>query len=458
MNIAEVKRVYCIGLGGVGVSAVAKYFLARGATVRGSDPNRNPLVDDLLRLGATWWPDERPERLAADVDLVVYTDDAHPDHPLRRRAEQLGIPSQNFSVTLGLIMDGYRQRLAVAGTNGKSTTTALLGLLLADAGLDPAVFIGSRLSDFNGNLRLGRNDVFVAEADEYRDHFLNLRPTAAVITNVELDHVDYFRNDERLLTSFRKFAQDVTADHLVINGDDQRLVALFPQAVTFGFSQAAQLQAPEVRQAAGQQTFTAVWRGSSLGEFTLRIPGRFNIANAMAAMAAALVAGASPMTFPATLERFRGIWRRFQVLTAPASPVTVVSDYAHHPTAVRVTLEGAKAFYPGRRLLAVFQPHHHNRLTALFDDFVKSFVAADHSIIVETYTVPGREPQTNDVKTSRQLVAALAAQGRAADYALSPAEAETMIRHIAQPGDVVLVMGAGNVWRIGETLAAAYAL
>ncbi len=457
MNITDVRQVYCIGLGGVGVSAVAKYFLAHGATVSGSDPKRNPLVDDLLRLGATWWPDERPERLTADVDLVVYTDDAHPDHPLRLKAKQLGLPTQNFSATLGLIMDRCRQRLAVAGTNGKSTTTALLGLLLADAGLDPSVFIGSRLSDFNGNLRLGQSDVFVAEADEYRDHFLNLRPTAAVVTNIELDHVDYFHDDKHLMASFRQFAQGLAADRLVVNADDRGLAALFPQAVTFGFSQAAQLQAHDVRQTAGQQTFAAAWRGASLGVFTLHIPGRFNITNALGAMAAALVTGASPKTFSATLDRFRGIWRRFQILTAPSSPLTIVNDYAHHPTAVRVTLAGAKTFYPGRRIIAVFQPHHHNRLTALFDDFARSFTAADHSIIVETYTVPGREPQNQDVKTSRELVKVLAGQGRPADYVASPAEAEAFVRHLAQPGDVVLIMGAGDIWKIAESLAAVYA-
>lgn len=457
MKLSTIKQVYVLGMGGVGVSAVAKLLQRHGVTVVGSDPHRNPLVEDLIRAGATYFADESPEHLPAGTDLLVYTDDAHEQHPIRQRAAALGIPAQNFSVTLDLLMRDYRQRIAIAGTNGKSTTTALTGLLLAGAGLDPTVFVGSRLTEFDGNVRLGSQQIFVAEADEYRDHFLHLRPTTAVITNVELDHVDYFRTPQRLWQSFHDFGSRLDPSHLIVNADDQSLAKHFPQAVTFGLADRAQLRAINLQVTAGQQTFQVLWREQNLGLMTLHVPGKFNVANALAALAAALIAGAEPTTFASTLGAFRGIWRRFQILTAPTSPVTIVNDYAHHPTAVRVTLAGAREFFPGRRLVAVFQPHHHNRLTALFADFQRCFGAADQTLIVETYTVPGREPQTTDVKTSQQLVAALVAQGQMASYAASPLAAEAWLRHLIQPGDVVLIMGAGDIWRMAEQLAALYA-
>lgn len=448
-------RIYFLGLGGVGVSAVARYWLARGTTVVGSDPHRNPLVDDLIRLGATYYPDEDPSHLTPETEALVYTDDAHPQHPLRLRAAALHIPTWSFAEMLGQIMAEYPTRIAVAGTNGKSTTSALTGLLLAEAGVDPTVFVGSRLTEFNGNLRLGGSGVFVAEADEYRDHFLQLHPNQAIITNIELDHVDYFHDEQRLVESFSRFAAEVPPERLIINGDDRRLRQRWPHAVTFGQG-AADMTIREVAAQAGQQTFSFDWRGQRLGPFTLYLPGLFNIMNAAGAMTAALVAGAAPTTFSSTLAAFRGIWRRFQILTAPTSSVTIVNDYAHHPTAVRVTLEGAKAFYPGRRLVAVFQPHHHNRLTALFDDFTHCFGAADRVVIVETYTVPGREPVATDTKNSQELVAALQAH-RSAEYAADPAAAEAFLRHTIEPGDVVIVMGAGDIWHTAESLARTYA-
>ncbi|MBI5466709.1 MAG: UDP-N-acetylmuramate--L-alanine ligase [Candidatus Kerfeldbacteria bacterium] len=450
------KHIYVLGLGGVGVSAVAKYFLSRGTRVVGSDPRRNPLIDDMVKLGATYYAEEDPVHLDERTELLVYTDDAHEDHPLRQRARSLNIPCQSFAETLGQIMADYPQRLAVAGTNGKSTTSALTGLLLADAGQDPTVFVGSRLTEFNGNLRLGGPGIFVAEADEYRDHFLQLHPNQAVITNIELDHVDYFGNRSRLEKSFLDFAADISPGRLVINGDDRALRTLWPKAVTFG-NGSADATISHVKTGAGYQEFSLAWRDLDLGRFTLHIPGSFNIMNAVAAMTASLVAGASPTTFANTLANFRGIWRRFQILTAPTSAVTVVNDYAHHPTAVRVTLEGARAFFPGRRIVAVFQPHHHNRLTALFNDFTRCFAAADRTVIVETYTVSGREPAVADTKSSQELAAALQAQQRHAEYAADPLAAEAFLRHIVEPGDVVLIMGAGDIWHIAESLAATYA-
>lgn len=459
MNIAALKKVYCVGLGGVGVSAVAKYFLAHGVPVSGSDPVRSPLVDDVIHGGGQWFDRPDPSRISKDIDLLVYTDDARPDHPERQAAQQLKVPTQNFSMTLGEIMSTYRQRICLAGTNGKSTTTALTGLLLEAARLHPTVFVGSRVSQFNGNLRLGAGQTFVAEADEYRDHFLNLHPTIATITNIELDHLDYFYTLDRVKQSFERFADLVPSDgQLVVNADDANIAATLGSrsALRFGLGERADLRAIDLRPSAGQQTFRLYFHGQFLGHYTLHLPGIFNIMNALAAIASALAAGVDPSTFVATIAAFRGVWRRFEIIN-PHSPVTIINDYAHHPTAVRGTLEGAKAFYPGRRIVAVFQPHHHNRLTRLFKDFTECFAAADESIIVDTYSVPGREPQSQDTKTGQDLAAALKTKGKSAAFAATPSATEEQLEIRLKAGDVCIIMGAGDIWRIAEPLAKKYA-
>lgn len=454
------KKVFCIGLAGVGVSAVAKLYLAQGSKVSGSDPKHNPLVDDLVKQGVTYYPHEDPQLITPDCDVVIYTDDTAPAHPMRRRATELGIHSENFSVSLGKLMAARKQRICVAGTNGKSTTTALTGLLLGGAGLDPTVFVGSRVPEFNGNLRLGSGSVFVAEADEYRDHYLNYSPTIISLTNIEPDHLDYFRTEAKMMNSFRSFVSRLPVDGvLVANADDSRVTnisAQAPHVVTFGRHHAADLQASDIVQSAGQQSWTTTWRGQTLGRFTLPLPGEFNIMNSLSAMAGALAGGADPTSFRTTIAGFNGVWRRFQILN-PSSTTTIISDYAHHPTAVQVTLEGAEKFYPGRRIVAVFQPHHRSRLTTLFDDFTKSFGAADDVMIVETYTVPGRDVPESESKSSAELVDALKPQHTAVSYASSPSDAQTKLQDLLQPGDVAIIMGAGDIWETAERLGKHYA-
>lgn len=459
-HIDQLKKVYCIGLGGVGVSAVAKLLLARGVKVIGSDPVRSPIIDDVVRLGGEFYDDEKAERITPEVDLVITTDDAPADHPLRLAAARLSIPVENFSVTLGRLMAGSAQRICVAGTNGKSTTTALTGLLLAGAGLDPTVVVGSRVSEFDGNVRIGQSPLFVTEADEYRDHFLNYAPTVLTLTNLEPDHLDYFGTVEKMQASYSALVKKLPpAGVAVVNADDPTAVHIAvaaPKMVTFGIRQPANLQAVDISQAAGRQTWTTMLNNESLGKFSLELPGEFNIMNVLAAMAGALAVGADPSTFAATIQNFHGVWRRFQILN-PSSPVTIISDYAHHPTAVRVTLAGARTFYPGRRLVAVFQPHHQSRLSSLFDDFTHCFTAADEILVVEAYTVPGRDIPETKPKTSRDLVTALVAAGSSVAYASSPEDAARKLQVMLKSGDVAIIMGAGDIWRQAEKLGHQYA-
>lgn len=458
-SISELKRVHCIGLGGVGVSAVAKLLQSRGVVVSGSDAQRSPLVEDAIRKGIIYYPDEQAKRITNEIELVVATDDAPTQHPQRQAANALGIPIENFSVTLGRLMSDYSTRICIAGTNGKSTTTAMIGLLLAKAKLDPTVVIGSRVKEFDGNLRTGAGKIFVAEADEYRDHFLNLSPTVAVVTNIEADHLDYFETKEKMLASYKKFVRRLPNDGmLVANADDREAMSIAEtchHVVTFGIEQPADVQAIDIDQTSGQQSWTTLWKGKPLGRFALHIPGKFNIMNSLAATAGALGLGAEPSTFAGTLAEFNGIWRRFQILN-PTASTTIISDYAHHPSAVDQTLQGAKKFYPGRRIIAVFQPHHRSRLTAMFEEFANSFASADAVIVLETYSVPGRDVPENKSRTSAELVAAIQQEKIPSSYAADMPEAKKQLQELLRPDDVAIIMGAGDVWHMAENITAHY--
>lgn len=454
-TLTNIHGVYCIGIGGVGVSAVAKYWLAQGAAVSGSDPVSSPLTFDITKAGGVHYLDIDSERLSAGIDLVIYSDACPPNHPELVAAHQHGLVCLSFADALGQIMNAYPVRAAIAGTNGKSTTTALAGLLAAGAGLDPTVLVGSRVGDFDGNLRLGRSPIFVAEADEWRDHFHALHPTVLTITNLELDHPDYFTNLDQLVGSFQAMVDRLPVDgSLIINLDDP-LVKQWqnhPRAITVGqgpadFTYQIRQSGPE------QQRFTASWQGKPLGDFRLHVPGAFNVANAAQAMATVLTLGASPKTFSETLEKFRGIWRRFEIVR-PAEP-TVILDYAHHPTAIRGTLSGAREFYPNRRIVAIFQPHLHQRLTTLFQDFAEAFAQADEVIIQEVYAVLGREQRTG-MKTGVDLSAAVRQTGKTVFFA---EDAKTTRRHLegmVQPNDLLIVMGAGDIWTLAGEITASY--
>ncbi len=450
------NRMYCFGIGGVGVSGVARILLARGIEVVGFEPNPSPLTADVERDGGKIFQTFDPAQLDG-IEGVVYSDAWH-DHPGLATARKQGIPCWSFAEGLGQLMSRAAARIAISGTNGKSTTTALTGLLLANAKKNPTVFVGSRVAQFAGNVRIGSPRLFVAEADEYRDHYHQLQPTILTITNIEADHLDYFKTAQAVNQSFQTMISKLGSDgQVVANLDDpttRQVLQGFPRLTTFGTSPGVDLQLTDQQTESGRQHFSLIWQGRELGKFTVEIPGDYNLSNIAAAVATALRAGAKPDSFSKTLADFHGVWRRFEILNAGAA-VTIVNDYAHHPTAVRGVLEGGRAFYPGRRILAVFQPHHHHRLASLFPGFVNAFQAADYVLLTDVFAVPGRD-QT-PVKTSQDLAAALQAQGRAVSYAATLEDTKNRLRQLIQPGDVVIVMGAGDIWKVGVELAKDYA-
>lgn len=457
MNLATLQRAHCLGLGGVGVSAVARLLRRRGVIVSGSDLQSSFFTADAAADGVTLFPSEAASNVTPDIQLIIYSDACPADHIERVTAAQLGIPQVNFAEVLSWLMATANRGIAIAGTNGKSTTTALLGLMLEAADLNPTVFIGSRVPGFAGNIRVGGEAFFVAEADEYRDHFLALHPSTTVITNIEHDHLDFFPTVAAMTASFRKLVQQTHPQgHIIINLDDPISYNEFihdPRIVTYGTSPSADFQIVSVRLLPGVQELEVAWRKQALGTWTLHLPGEFNVMNTAAAATTALVAGAEATKLAKVVGEFRGIWRRFEVLN-PGAAITVISDYAHHPTSIKGIIRGAKEFYPGRRLLVAFQPHHHNRLTGLFHHFTRSFVGADELILCEVYAVPGRELHGAAEKTSLDLKAEV--HHSSVHYGSTPAATEKIIRQLAKPGDVVIIMGAGDIWEIGPHLAADY--
>ncbi len=457
MNLDQIKTVYCLGLGGIGVSSLARLFLAMGKEVSGADLKQSEITDGLEKLGIK--VKIGANKVEGNPDLVIYSP-AVPAEVI----EQIQGAKLSQGQAVGELMKGHFG-IGVTGTNGKSTTTAILGLILEAANMDPTVILGSMLSaknespKFQANARLGAGkparttDVvqsggyFVAESDEYHRKMLENSPQMIVVTNIAEDHLDYYKNINDIKGAFSEYIQRLPADGTVIyNADDHFAVEVGRQAhghkFTFGIHHYADLQAINLKVENGRQKFDLHLNDEKIGEFELAVPGSFNVSNALAASLAALKLGVDIEVIKKTLASYAGIWRRFEQV-GEISGKPVISDYAHHPAGIEATLAAAKEFFPGKKVLAVFQPHHRNRTKSLFDEFVSSLVMADGLIIPEIFDVAGRE-HGEDI-SSKDLVTALAQAGTKASFAENLDEAGKQIQSQLSQFDVILMMGAGDI-------------
>lgn len=457
-------KVHVIGAGGIGVSAVAKLLKHEGKDVRGSDAAANEMTAELAAAGIPVAIGHAPSNLDDHADLVVYSGAVPQDNSEREKAKRLGIKEMSYAEFLG----GFskeRWTVCVSGTNGKSTTTALLGLMLERAGLDPTVIVGSKIGSFpDGNLRRGRGKYFVVEACEYQENFLEMHPQMIVLTNIEEDHLDYFRDLAHIRQAFQKYIDRLPPDgSLILNADDHVSFAeLQPKIpfITYGMTRPSDIAARYVASGGGWQTFEAVDTrdsGRVIGEFAMAVPGRFNVMNAMAAMTAALELGAEPSAIAEVLRNFTGIWRRFERVGEKGGAL-IVSDYGHHPSAVAGTIEAARSFYAGRRVVLIFQPHQHNRTRKLFDEFVSSFDRADVLILSEIYDVAGRESDEDRGVSSYKLAEAVRERDRQHGVERIVIYAESLdatlekIKEEMRHGDVVILMGAGDIYLLAKKL------
>ena len=450
------QRVHLVGIGGIHMSAIAHILLTWGHTVSGSDLRPSPLTERLAAEGASVVEGHRAENVG-DVALVVTTSAARDDNPEIAEARRRGLPVIKRAEMVARLMEG-RYAVAVAGTHGKTTTSALIAFILKQAGLSPTYLIGGEVADLGGNAAAGSGRHIVVEADEFDAAFLSYHPQLAVVTNVEPDHLDIYGSAERLTEAFGRFLGQVPSDGRIIAGADnptvRRLLGLegSPPAATVvaRYVESYALDRPALwttealePQPDGSYSFRALRQGRAHGFFHTGVPGRHNVANALAAIAAAHALDVPLETVREAVAAFRGVHRRFE-LVGEASGVTVMDDYAHHPTEVRATLATARQRFGGRRLVCLFQPHTYSRTRYLLEGFRTCFEGLDELLIADTYAARETPEAGMD---GRQLAEAI--ERPHARFVPSFEEAAETAAALLRPGDVFFTIGAGDVDQVG---------
>ena len=468
-------RIYFVGIGGVGMSGLAQAVVERGEDACGSDLHSSPITQRLQALGVRVYLGHSSDHIEREQpDLVVASAAIKPDNPEIIAARERGITVMTRAEFLGQLMKRYSgPRVAVAGTHGKTTTTAMAALVMMKGGLDPTVLVGGDVGFLGGNARIGTGEAFITEACEAYDSFLHIPGQLRVITNIEPDHLDYFGNFDRVLQSFRQFARggrepepgcviacadDRAALELTTSLDPEERLILYGLNVDVRHLPSVHcaygLVAREVAPRGNGFRFEAVRvrDGSEerLGRLELQVPGLHNVRNALAALAVGLEAGVSAQVAAEALGSFRGVERRFEVL-GEVGDVLVLDDYAHHPTEIAATLAAARQVYPSRRLVAVFQPHLYSRTVDFLDGFAEALAGFDAVLVTDIY--PAREAPIPGV-SGRLIVERIAkrAPERTVLYVPESRASVDTLREITRPGDVVLTIGAGDVRQVGTGL------
>ncbi len=453
INFKKPIHVHFIGIGGISMSGLAEILLKEGFTVSGSDNKRSPLTEQLETAGAAVFYGQKASNIIDGIDVVVYTAAIHDDNEEYKAAVKKGLSMLTRAQLLGQLMTNYEMPIAVAGTHGKTTTTSMLAHILLAADTDPTVSVGGILHAIGGNIRVGNSEIFLTEACEYTNSFLEFFPKIGVILNIDEDHLDFFKDLDDIRRSFHRFAGLLPSDgYLVISGDTERLSdvtnGLTCNVVTFGNDSSMDYAAANIlHNELGNASFDFIKKGNFAGRITLSVNGDHNVSNALAALAVADLLGISADEAMAGLKKFRGTKRRFEY-KGEVEGITVIDDYAHHPTEIRASLLAAR-HYPHREIWCVFQPHTYTRTKALFHDFTEALSYTDHVILTDIYAA--RETDTLGV-SSADLTEELRANGVDAYYLPSFEEIEAFCLEKCQKGDMLITMGAGDVVNIGEEL------
>lgn len=457
----KVKRIHFVGIGGSGMSGIAEVLLNLGYQVSGSDLASNAATERLVGLGAKVLLGHSPGNVVA-ADVVVVSSAVKPDNPEIAAARATRIPVVPRALMLAELMR-LKQGIAVAGTHGKTTTTSLVASVLAEGGLDPTFVIGGRLNSTASNARLGTGEFIVVEADESDASFLHLQPVAAVVTNIDTDHMEAYQHDfSRLKQAFADFLRNLPFyGSAILCADDGSVREIMPlvskPTVTYGLRDDAMVRAVDI--VAGERMrFKAVREGGTPLEITLNLPGVHNVQNALAAIAVATELGIGGAAICKALAEFRGVGRRFQrygeiALSRngkAAGSFTLVDDYGHHPAEMRATLDAARGAFPGRRIVLAFQPHRYTRTRDLFEDFVKVLSGVDALLLAEVYPA-GEAPIV--AADGRSLSRAIRVAGKVEPvFVESIADMPGAIRKIVRAGDVVVTMGAGSIGNVPAAL------
>jgi UDP-N-acetylmuramate--alanine ligase len=434
------KNVHIIGIGGIGTSAVAKWFKMHGASVSGSDMRDSDIIQELDKDGIQVKIGHFADNIPRGCDLVVYSSAVPATNVERMVVAERDIPNMSFSEFLGTLSKEMKT-IAVSGTNGKSTTTAMIAKIFIDAGMKPSVILGTKSPDLtSGNVMVGKGDWMIMEACEHMANMLKIRPEIAVITNIEEDHLDFYRDLDHIRETFQEWIDcKDSCGQVILNKSD-------PESMKLDAKYKAYYNVENRRVEKGRQIFDVAGV-----EVSLKIPGEFNAFNAAAALTAAHTAGVDDDVAVKSLSEFSGTWRRFEHIGLWEG-ADVYSDYAHHPTAVKGSLRAFKEFFPDRRIVLVFQPHQYSRTHELFNDFLESFDDADVLILSEVYEVEGREEEIHEDSEDMVFMLNPHRSGREAMYGADLDATEAHLRAVVKKDDVVILMGAGDIDSLARKL------
>jgi UDP-N-acetylmuramate--alanine ligase len=447
----RIQHIHFVGIGGIGMSGIAEVLINLGYKVSGSDLKDTEITRRLKNLGASLYLGHKPENLK-DVDVVVISSAVRADNPEVKAAQERNIPIIPRAEMLAELMR-LKYGIAVAGAHGKTTTTSLVATVLAKGGIDPTVVIGGRLNALGSNAILGSGEFMVAEADESDGSFLKLSPTIAIVTNIDAEHLDYYPDLEEIKEAFLAFINKIPFYGLaIVCLDDENIQDLIPKVnkrcLTYGLSAQADLRACDLTHEGMTTRFTVLQRDRQLGEVELRIPGRHNVYNALAAVACGLELEIPFAAIKEALKEFGGVQRRFQI-KGEMKGVLVVDDYGHHPTEIKATLTAAKLVW-NRRLIAVFQPHRYTRTQHLFKEFLTAFYQADILILTEIY--PAGEDPIAGVSAKRLFEGIKEHGHKQVLFVPDKEEIPATLFSLMKAGDVVLILGAGDIWQVGDEL------
>ena len=446
-------HIHFIGIGGISMSGLAEILLEENFRISGSDAKASPLTRTLEERGAVIYYGQRAANIKDDVDVVVYTAAIHPDNPEFACAKEKGLPMLTRAELLGQIMRNYDTPIAISGTHGKTTTTSMVSHILLEGDCDPTISVGGILPAIHGNIRVGNSETFVTEACEYTNSFLSFFPKISVILNMDADHLDFFKDIDDIRHSFRRFAELLPADGtLIINADTPEYETItrdLPcQVLTYGLENDADYIATDITwDKYGHPSFSVLFQGKKIGSYYLRVPGIHNVSNALAAIAVGRLLELPDDVIVKGLGSFTGTDRRFQY-KGEIGGVTIIDDYAHHPTEIEATLHAAKN-YPHQKLWCVFQPHTYTRTKALLPEFAKALTLADHVVLADIYAAR----ETDDLGISSQdLQKQIQELGTPCEYFPTFDEIESFLLKSCAHGDLLITMGAGDVVNIGEHL------
>ncbi len=443
----NIKKIHFIGIGGAGMYPMAKILKEKGYTISGSDANESENTDKLRELGINIYIGQDVENIQDDIDLVVYSAAIKEDNPELMQARKSNIKTIDRAEMLGMLISLYKEKVTVSGTHGKTTTTGMITQILVASGKDPTAVIGGRLPLIDGNGINGSSDIVVCEACEYVDSFLKLDPSIAVVLNIDIDHLDYFKNLENIKKSFHNF-MNKSEKVIIVNGDDENIIDALKgienkEIISFGFGHGNDYYADNIINDKMYQRFDLICKGKKIADIELNVPGKHNIYNALAAIVASICLGVDINDVKKSIKEFKGVHRRFEYV-GKINGMTIIDDFAHTPTEIEATITTAlKLGYD--RVVTIFQPHTFSRTIALFDDFIKILSLPDKVIIAPIYA--SREIDKGEISSKK-----LADRIDGAIYLENFKDIVDFVLENSRPNDLILTIGAGDVYKCGKMI------